>query len=98
MGFFSEYRLILYENGVLVRMHRYGEWSEGLRAGWENVDEDEITPQAAITAFGLTAISEGLMEVLGEAPSIVILKEELEGRLVALIKILDALQVSQSTQ
>ncbi len=55
-GFFSEYRLILYENGLLVRMHRYGECSEGLHLGWENADEDVITPQAAIAAFGLTAI------------------------------------------
>jgi hypothetical protein len=83
---------------VLARMHRYGEFSEGLRAGWENADEDEITPQAAITAFGLTAISEGLMKVLGDASSIVILKEELEGRLDALAKILDALQIKRCTQ
>ncbi len=91
-GFFSEYRLILYENGVLARMHRYGEWSEGLRSGWENADEDEITPQAAIAAFGLAAISEGLIKVLSDASSIVLLKEELEGRLAALTRILDALQ------
>jgi hypothetical protein len=97
-GFFSEYRLILYENGMLVRMHRYGEFSEGLRLGWENADEDEITPQAAIAVFGLAAISEGLMKVLGDASSIVILKEELEGRLAALTKILDALQVSRCAQ
>ncbi len=61
LGFFSEYRLILYENGLLVRMHRYGEWSEGLRPGWENTDE-------------------------------------LEGRLAALTRILDALQVSRCIQ
>jgi hypothetical protein len=81
-----------------ISIHRYGEWSEGLRAGWENADEDEITPQAAITAFGLTTISEGLMKVLGEASSMVILKEELDGRLAALAKILDALQVSRGAQ
>ncbi len=97
-GFFSEYRLILYENGLLVRIHRYGECSEGLHLGWENEDEDVLTPHAAITAFGLTAISEGLMKVLGKASSMVILKEELEGRLAALTKILDALQVSRGTQ
>ncbi len=91
MGFFSEYRLILYENGLLVRTHRYGEWSEGPRPGWENIDEDELTPEAAITAFGLTAISDGLIKVLGQASSIVILKEKLEGRLSALTKILEAL-------
>lgn len=77
----------------MVRIHRYGEWSEGPRPGWENTDEDVLTPQAAITAFGLTAISEGLIKVLGEASSIVILKEELEGRLAALTEILDALQM-----
>ncbi len=97
-GFFSEYRLILYENGLLVRMHRYGECSEGLRLGWENADEDVLTPQTAITAFGLAAISEGLIRVLNNAASIVILKEELESRLVALTKVLDALQVSRGTQ
>ncbi|HSD57829.1 MAG TPA: hypothetical protein VLB04_06575 [Methanotrichaceae archaeon] len=58
LGFFSEYRLILYENGILVRMHRYGEFSEGLRLGWENADEDVLTPQAAITAFGLESYFE----------------------------------------
>ncbi len=39
LEFFSEHRLILYENSLLVRTHRYGEWSEGLRPGWENTDE-----------------------------------------------------------
>ncbi len=90
-GFFSEYRRILYENGLLVRMHRYGECSEGLRLGWENDDEDVLTPQAAIAAFGLAAISGGLMKVLEEASSIVILKERLEGRLAALTRALEAL-------
>ncbi len=93
-GFFSDYRLILYENGLLVRMHRYGECSEGLRLGWENADEDVITPQAAIMTFGLTAISEALIRVLNNASSIVALKEELEGRLATLTRVLDALQVN----
>ncbi|MGA9099384.1 MAG: hypothetical protein WB392_10695, partial [Methanotrichaceae archaeon] len=91
LGFFSEYRLILYENGLLVRMHRYGEWSEGPRPGWESIDEDKLTPETAITAFGLTAILEGLINVLGKASSIVILKENLEGRLPALTKTLQTL-------
>jgi hypothetical protein len=90
-GFFSEYRLILYENGLLVRMHRYGECSEGLRLGWENADEDVLTPQAAIAAFGLAAISGGLMKGLGEASSMAVLKERLEGRLAAFTKALEAL-------
>jgi hypothetical protein len=76
-GFFSECRLIFYENGLLVRMHRYGEYSEGLHLGWENSDEDVLTPQVAIAAFGLAAISGGLMKVLGEASSMVVLKERL---------------------
>jgi len=42
-----------------------------MHLGWENADEDEITPQAAIAAFGLTEISEGLMKVLNNAPLIV---------------------------
>ncbi|MGA9099766.1 MAG: hypothetical protein WB392_12640 [Methanotrichaceae archaeon] len=91
LGFFSEYKLILYENGLLVRTHRYGGWAEGPRLGWENTDEDVLAPQAAITAFGLTAISEGLIKVLGAASSMVILKEELERRLAALTKALGAL-------
>ncbi len=91
-GLFSEYRLILYENGLLVRTHRYGEFSEGLHLGWENEDEDVLTPQAAIVAFGLAAISGGLMKVLGEASSMVILKERLEGRLAVLTKALEALR------
>lgn len=91
-GFFSEHRLILYENGQLARMHRYGEFSEGLRLGWENEDEDMLTPQAAIAAFGLAAISGGFMKVLGEASSMVVLKEGLEGRLAALTGALEALR------
>jgi len=91
-GFFSEYRLILYENGLLVRAHRYGECSEGLHLGWGNEDEDVLTPQAAIAAFGLVAISGGLMKVLGEASSMVVLKEGLEGRLAALTGALEALR------
>ncbi len=89
-GFFSEYRLILYENGLLVRVHRYGKCSEGLRLGWENEDEDVLTPQATVMAFGLAAISGGLMKALGEASSMVIFKETLEGRIAALTRALGA--------
>ena len=92
LGFFSEHKLILYENGLLVRTHRYGEWSEGLHLGWENTDEDVLTPEAAIITFGFTAISKGLIKVIGEASSMVILKEKLEGDLAALTKALEALQ------
>ena len=89
-GFFSEHRLILYENGLLVRTHRYGQFSENLHLGWENTDEDVLTPEAAITAFGFKAISNGLIRVLGEASSMAALKEELEGEVAALTKALEA--------
>ena len=92
IGFFSEHRLILYENGLLVRTHRYGQLSEGLHLGWENIDEDVLTPEAAITAFGFTAISKGLLKVLGEASSMVALKEELECEAAAFAKVLEVLQ------
>ena len=90
-GFFSEHRLILYENGLLARTHRYGQSSEGSRFGWENTDEDVLTPEAAIIIFGFTAISKGLIKALGEASLMVILKEELECDLAALTKALEAL-------
>ena len=92
LGFFSEHKLILYENGLLARTHRYGEWSEGSRLGWENTDEDVLTPEAAITTFGFMAISKGLIKVLGEASSMFIFKEKLEGDLAALTKALEVLQ------
>ncbi len=91
-GFFSEYRLILYENGLLARTHRYGEWSEGQHPGWENTDGDVLTPEAAILAFGFTAISNGLIKALDEASPMVILKEELEGRIAALTQALEAMR------
>ncbi len=92
LGFFSEYRLILYENGLLVRTHRYGEFSECLHLGWENTDEVVLTPEMAINIFGFKAISTGLRKTLCEASSMVILKEKLEGDLAALAKALDTLQ------
>ncbi|MFB3766557.1 MAG: hypothetical protein ACE14P_15100 [Methanotrichaceae archaeon] len=96
LGFFSEYRLILYENGVLVRTHRYGESSEGLRPGWENTDDVVLTPEAAIIAFGFREISKGLIKALGETSSIAILKEKLEGRLASLAQALEVLQYESS--
>ncbi|MGA9097446.1 MAG: hypothetical protein WB392_00775 [Methanotrichaceae archaeon] len=58
----------------------------------ENTDEDVLTPEAAITAFGFTTISKGLMKALGAASSMIILKEELESRLAALAEALETLQ------
>jgi len=94
-GFYSEHKLVLYENGLLVRIHRYGEWSEGPRPGWEIIEEGELTPQAAITTFSLSDIADGLIKVLGEASSIVILKDELETRLAALTEVLEAPRCTQ---
>jgi len=100
-SFFSEHRLILYENGLLVRTHRYGQSMdhgqsidqpvEASHVGWENTDEDVLTPEAAILAFGFTDISKGLIKALGEASSMITLKEELECDLAALTKALEAL-------
>ncbi len=96
-GFFSEHRLILYENGLLVRTHRYGQSMdhgqsmEASHVGWENTDEDVLTPEAAIIAFGFTAISQGLTKALEEASSMAALKEMLEEDVAALTKALEAL-------
>lgn len=77
-----------------MRRHRYGEWSEGTCLGWEITEEDEQTPQAAITAFSLSAITDGLIKVLGEASSLNNLKDELEARQTALAEVLEALRCS----
>jgi len=70
----------------------HGQSTEALHFGWENTDEDVLTPDVAIIIFGFTAISKGLMTVLGEASSMIALKEELEGDLMALAGALEALQ------
>jgi len=92
LSFFNEPKLILYENGVLARILRYGEWSEGSRLGWENTDEIVLTPETAILTFGFIAILKGLIRALGEASPMDILKEKLECDLAALAKALEALQ------
>lgn len=89
--FYSEYKLILYENGILSRVHRYGEMSYKPRPGWDLQDEEEITPQGAITAFGLDVISEGLIKALEGMSQALILGEE-EKRLATLKRILEALR------
>lgn len=91
-GFYSEYRLILYENGLLVKAHRYGEWSRGPRPGWELTDEEELIPQSAIKKFGLPTIAECLIKAFEEADSTIILREELKKRLGELTKVLEALE------
>ncbi len=47
-GFYSEHKLILYENGLLVKARRFGQWSEGAQhTAWELTEEEELTPQMA---------------------------------------------------
>lgn len=88
--FYSECRLVLYENGILTRVHIYGEMSFKPHPGWDVHDEEEITPQGAIAAFGLAAISEGLIKALEGMSQAIILGEE-EKRLATLKPILEAI-------
>jgi hypothetical protein len=92
---FSEKRLVLYENGSLYCLHSFGEWlgKEHPRPGWEMVEERELTAEAAVDAFGLPAIAEGLIAVLKEGSQVIILKEEeLEARLSRLVDLLEVLK------
>ncbi len=93
--FFSEQRLILYDNGHLIKAHRFGEFCEGPRPGWEMTEEAEMTAEAAIKAYGLPAIAEGIMALFEWARSAIVLKEELEARLAALSGVLEALRCTQ---
>jgi hypothetical protein len=93
--FFSEQKLILYDNGHLIKAHRFGEFCEGPRPGWEMTEEAEMSAEAAIKAYGLPAIAEGIMALFEWARSAIILKEELEGKLAALSGVLEALRCTQ---
>jgi hypothetical protein len=90
--FFSEHRLTFYEDKSLVRTHRFGQWTGMQLPGWELSEEDELTTECAVRAFGLPAIAEGLINIFREAHQTTILKEELEGRLAALTAMLEVLQ------
>jgi hypothetical protein len=91
-SFFSEHRLILHEDGLLCHYHRFGSTSpDGHRPGWEMVDEDVVEPITAIRSFTLESISRGLQEIFTNARQTVILKSELEERLKALSRALEAL-------
>ena len=87
--FYSENKLILYENAQLVRTHRYGDCRESHGPGWELTDEFPLTASAAVVAIGLDAIAAGIIGVLKEASKTIILPKELEARLVALLKVLE---------
>lgn len=90
-AFYSDHILILYENGALIDKHCYGEKSS-TRVGWEIVDDIKQTPMAAITAYGLDDIVEGLAKILDGVRSIYVLKSDMEERITALMNLLEALQ------
>ena len=92
--FFSEHKLVLYENGLLMRIHRFGEAAgrDEKRTCWNMTEESELSTEAAIAAFGLTAIAEGFVKAFEEAASKITLKEELDSRLKTLSTALEVLQ------
>ena len=76
------------------RIHRFGEAAgrDERHICWDMTEESELSAEAAIAAFGLAAITKGLMRAFEEATLTIVLKEELESRLKALAKVLEALQ------
>ncbi|HPS92643.1 MAG TPA: hypothetical protein PKV33_10830 [Methanothrix sp.] len=54
-----------------------------------------MTKEAAIKAYGLPAIAEGIMTVFGWTRSAIVLKEELEGGWAGLSGVLEALRCTQ---
>ncbi len=92
VDFYSNYMLILYENGQLIDQHCYGENTISTRIGWEIINETYLTSTAAIINFGLDAIVEGLMKIIKDARELFVLKSELENRFIALTGLLEALQ------
>ncbi|VVB71576.1 Uncharacterised protein [uncultured archaeon] len=90
-SFCSDVRLVLYEDGRLTRVLRFRETcTRGF--GWEQEEEEELDCAAAISLYGLDAIASGLARALNELPSIKIMHQDLEERLEAINKILEALQ------
>ncbi len=89
--FSSDVRLILYEDGRLTRALRFRETcTRGF--GWEQEEEEDLGCAAAVSLYGLDAIASGLAGRLGELSSIKALHQDLEERLLAILKILEALQ------
>jgi len=90
-SFSSEVRLILYEDGRLTRARRFRETcTRGF--GWEQEEEEELDYALAVSLYGLDAIASGLAGALGELSSIKALHQNLEERLLAILKILEALR------
>lgn len=89
--FYSEERLILYENGILVRAYRTGIFSGGPLPGCEMAGKSEITADGVIAAFGFSAVVKGLIDLLSHAKAPAVLKGELESRLESLSGALEAI-------
>jgi hypothetical protein len=90
-SFSSDLRLILYEDGRLTRALRFHETcTRGF--GWEQEEEEELDCALAVSLYGLDAIASGLAGALNRLPSIKIMHRDLEERLLAILKILEALQ------
>ena len=90
--FYSESDMILYENGQLVRTHRYGDFRVSPGQSWEFFDEYPLDASSAVEAIGLDAIVAGIIKALEEASEAIILPTEVEARLAALSKILEDLK------
>jgi hypothetical protein len=89
-SFSSDVRLVLYEDGRLTRARRFRETcTRGF--GWEQEEEEELDCAAAVSLYGLEAIASGLAGAL-EPRSIRIMHRDLEERLLAILKILEALR------
>ncbi len=90
-SFGSNLRLILYEDGRLTRALRFRETcTRGF--GWEQEEEEELDCTAAVSHYGLDAIASGLAAALKELPAVRTVHQDLEERLSAMTKILEALQ------
>jgi hypothetical protein len=90
-SFSSDVRLVLYEDGRLTRALRFRETcTRGF--GWEQEEEEELNYASAVSLYGLDAIASGLVGALKELPAVRIVHQDLEERLLAMTKILEALQ------
>jgi hypothetical protein len=90
-SFSSDLRLVLYEDGRLTRARRFRETcTRGF--GWEQEEEEELDCAAAVSLYSLDAIASGLAGALGELSSGKALHQDLEERLLAILKILEALR------
>jgi hypothetical protein len=90
--FYSENDIILYENGQLVRTHRYGDFRVSHGQSWEFFDEYPLDVSSAVEAIGLDVVVASIIKVFEEAAETIILPQEVEARLVALSKILEDLR------